>query len=142
MGSAVVMTTLSALESPSRVQRTWDLGRCAPTRGVLSQVFVRSLSAPNGRVEGEASADTTVGMLKQRIAHKLNIPPRKEQQLQWWGLTLEDAQTVADYKVSDGGELQLRLRSRSLAELLGLKDVKQVRVRADEGVVVVNEVST
>ena len=128
------MTTISALQSPSRVQRTWDLNRAAPARGVLSRLHVRSLSAPGGRVEVEASADMTVGMLKQRIAHMLNIPPRKDQQLQWWGLTLEDSRTLAECNISDGGELQLCLRSRMQAELEGLKDVRQVRVRSDDAV--------
>jgi len=124
-GAAAAMTTIDAMVSPSRVQRTWDLQRAAPMRGTLSHVSIRTLSSPDGKVDIEVTPDLTVGSLKQRIALRLNIPPRKEQELTWWGTKLEDEKCLSHYKLTDlgSGPLELRLRSRVQAELEGLRNV-------------------
>uniref|UniRef100_A0A7S0LGV7 Ubiquitin-like domain-containing protein n=1 Tax=Coccolithus braarudii TaxID=221442 RepID=A0A7S0LGV7_9EUKA len=132
------MAALSALASPSNVQCTWNLQRGAPSRaGELTHVIIRSLSAPDGRVQVEANPGMTVLQLKTRIAHSLNISPRKQLQLQWWGTPLEDNKTLQHHTVSDGGELQLRLRSRAHSELEGMRGITQVRVRSDSAVTLV-----
>lgn len=71
-----------------------------------------------------------VAVLKQRIAHRLNIPPRKALELTWWGTKLEDDKSLGHYKLTDAGSgtVELRLRSRVQAELEQLRDVRSVRV--------------
>lgn len=146
------MTTLAAINSPHRVQRTWDLHRSAPTNGLKDLTCVRvrtryalEVGTSDGPMNGhgaqpagggagelsvEARTEMTVGELKARVAHHLHITPRKVQRLDWWGLELgDDSKTLGECRIGENGLLQLSLRSRTQKELEPLKQLTQVRVR-------------
>uniref|UniRef100_A0A7S4ES42 Ubiquitin-like domain-containing protein n=1 Tax=Chrysotila carterae TaxID=13221 RepID=A0A7S4ES42_CHRCT len=135
------MAFLDALVSPSRVQRTWDLQRSAPTRLELEHVLIRSLSAPNGNVQVEASASMTVKALKTHLAHLLNVPPRKSMHLLWWGAQMDDNCELGRYNINTGAELHLKLTTRPISDLEGLREITQIRVRCDESMIVIKEIS-
>ena len=137
-----VLGTTSRLRGTMNVTRTWSQQRSAPTKKVVTKVAVRTISNREGQVEFEATEELTVRELKQRIAHRLHISPRKLMTLRWWGAVMDDEKTLDECHVADGGLLELSLKNHAQAELDALKDVRQVRVRVASGsMVVVDEVS-
>ena len=142
LAADVLGTPTSRLRGTMNVTRTWSQQRSAPTKKVVTKVAVRTISNREGQVEFEATEELTVRELKQRIAHRLHISPRKLMTLRWWGAVMDDEKTLDECHVADGGLLELSLKNHAQAELDALKDVRQVRVRVASGsMVVVDEVS-
>ena len=107
-------TPTSRLRGTVNVTRTWSLQRSAPTKKLVTKVAVRTISTREGQVELEATEELTVRELKQRIAHRLHISPRKLMILRWWGAIMDDEKTLDECHVADGGLLELSLKNHTL----------------------------
>ena len=142
LAEAVLGTSTSRLRGSVNVTRTWSMQRAAGDQAFsdkpVTKVSVRTISSREGQVElEELTGELTVRELKQRVAHRLHISPRKEMTLRWWGTVMDDEKTLDECHVADGGLLELSLKNHTQGALEALKEVRQVRVRVASGTMVI-----
>ena len=111
----------------------WSAHRDLPGQSSINSLVINTASVLGGKLEIEASSSALVGELKTAIAHRLNLTPRKALTLRWWGTPMDDDKTLAHYRISDKGEVQMSLATRTQKECEGLGELKQVRVLWDFG---------
>jgi len=109
------------------VQRTWWVHRDTPPRPELRSVAIRTLLAP--LFAHPVSDALPVVELKAQLAELLEVSPRKELTLRWWGTPLDDYKLLKYYNLPDGGVLDLSLQTKSAQVIEDLKAVRQIRVR-------------
>ena len=118
LAEAVLGTSTSRLRGSVNVTRTWSMQRAAGDQAFsdkpVTKVSVRTISSREGQVElEELTGELTVRELKQRIAHRLHISPRKVLTLRWWGAVMDDTKTLDELHVADNGLLELSLKSHT-----------------------------
>lgn len=128
---------------------TWGATRAAPLAVKLTHVNVvmpKPVAAVTAdgetklaRAEGvrlEVTPETSIeGLREQLIAH-FRISPRKSVTIRWWGAELVDGHDLSHYRISDGSQLEVVLRSRTMTELEALakeRPLSRVRVQTFSG---------
>ena len=115
----------------------WKAHRDLPGAGAISTLIINTASVLGGKLEVEASGSMLVSELKEAISHRLNLTPRKSLTLRWWGTPMADSSPISEYNISDKGQVQMSLQTRTQKECEALGELKQVRVRPGDGPAVV-----
>ncbi|KAJ1621672.1 hypothetical protein T492DRAFT_1067953 [Pavlovales sp. CCMP2436] len=139
---------------------SWGASRAAPRAvkltyvSVAMQIPVAAVSPDTGEtmlgkagvVRFDVAPDTSIDTLRELLVAHFAITPRKSVTIRWWGKTLEDGRDFGSYRVSDGAQLEVVLRSRSVTDIDQLAravPLRRIRVQllAGRSCVIVENVS-